>query len=76
MRLYELTLGRAPRADEVKATQAFLKAHMTILRDRKTRGESIVTVPDLPKPIDAITAAAWVDLCLATLNLNEFVYVK
>jgi hypothetical protein len=33
-------------------------------------------VPDLPKNIDAITAAAWVDLCLATLNLNEFVYVK
>jgi mono/diheme cytochrome c family protein len=75
-RLYELTLGRAPRADEYRATQTFLKAHAAILRDRNARGETIVAVNNLPKTIDAITAAAWVDLCLATLNLNEFVYVK
>ncbi len=75
-RLYELTLGRAPRAEEFKATQTFLKAHIAILRDRKVRGETIVAVHDLPKNIAVITAAAWVDLCLATLNLNEFVYVK
>ncbi len=75
-RLYELTLGRAPRADEYRATHAFLKEHTTILRDRQARGETIVALHDLPKNIDAITAAAWVDLCLATLNLNEFVYVK
>ncbi|HEX4947362.1 MAG TPA: DUF1553 domain-containing protein, partial [Blastocatellia bacterium] len=75
-RLYELTLGRAPRADEYRATQAFLKEHATIIRERKARGEAMVPFNDLPKAIDAITAAAWVDLCLATLNLNEFVYVK
>ncbi len=75
-RLYELTLGRTPRSDEFNATQAFLKTHITILRARKARGETIVAVPDVPKTIDAITAAAWVDLCLATLNLNEFVYVR
>ena len=75
-RLYELTVGRAPRADEYRATQAFLKEHAAILQARKARGEIIVAVPDLPKNIDAITVAAWVDLCLATLNLNEFVYVR
>lgn len=75
-KLYELTLGRAPRADEYKATQAFLKEHTAILQARKTRGETIVAMPALPKAIGTITAAAWVDLCLATLNLNEFVYVK
>jgi mono/diheme cytochrome c family protein len=74
--LYELTLGRAPSAEELKSTQAFLKAHAAILRDRKAQRERIAEVKDLPKDIDAITAAAWVDLCLATLNLNEFVYVK
>jgi mono/diheme cytochrome c family protein len=75
-RLYELTLGRVPRADEYRATTAFLKEHRAILQARKARGEAIVVVKDLPKTIDAIMAAAWVDLCLATLNLNEFVYVK
>jgi hypothetical protein len=75
-KLYELTLGRAPRAEELKSTQAFLKAHAGILRERRAQGERIAEVKDLPKGIDAITAAAWVDLCLATLNLNEFVYVK
>ena len=75
-RLYELTVGRAPRADEYRATQAFLKEHAAILQARKARGEIIVAVPDLPKNIDALTVAAWVDLCLATLNLNEFVYVR
>ena len=76
VKLYELTLGRAPRAEELKSAQAFLKAHAAILRERKARGERIAAVKDLPKGIDAITTAAWVGLCLATLNLNEFVYVK
>ncbi|MBL8204014.1 MAG: DUF1553 domain-containing protein, partial [Blastocatellia bacterium] len=75
-RLYELTLGRAPRADEYKTTQAFLQEHLTILRERKVQGGILLVVPDLPKTIDEITAAAWVDLCLATLNLNEFVYLR
>jgi hypothetical protein len=75
-KLYELTLGRTPRADEYRAITAFLKEHTTILQARKARGETVVAVTDLPKTIDAITAAAWADLCLATLNLNEFVYVK
>jgi hypothetical protein len=75
-RLYELTLGRVPRVEEYRTTQAFLKDHTTILRDRQARGERIVEWKEAPKTIDRITAAAWGDLCLATLNLNEFVYVK
>ena len=75
-KLYELTLGRVPRAEEYKATQVFLREHAAILQGRKARGETIAVIEDLPKNIDTLTAAAWVDLCLATLNLNEFVYVK
>ena len=74
--LYELTLGRAPRAEEIKAANIFLKEQSAILKARKARGEEIVTFNELPANIDPITAAAWVDLCLATLNLNEFVYIK
>ncbi len=75
-RLYELTLGRAPRAEEIRAATAFLKEQFVILKVRKARAEEIVTIKELPVNIEAITAAAWVDLCLATLNLNEFVYIK
>jgi mono/diheme cytochrome c family protein len=75
-RLYELALSRPPRAEEQKATQTFLKAHTALIRQRIVRRESVVQLQSLPETIDAATAAAWVDLCLATLNLNEFVYVK
>ena len=75
-RLYELTLGRAPRTEEIKAAHSFLKEQSVILKARKARGEAIVIINQLPVNIDPITAAAWVDLCLATLNLNEFVYVN
>ena len=75
-RLYALTIGRAPRVEEIKAATIFLKENAEIIKARKIRGETIAELKDLPKQIDAVTAAAWIDLCLATLNLNEFVYVK
>ena len=75
-KLYELTLGRAPRSEEIKAANIFIRTQSAILKTRKSNGEEIITVNELPANIDPITAAAWVDLCLATLNLNEFVYIK
>ncbi|HZS06697.1 MAG TPA: PSD1 and planctomycete cytochrome C domain-containing protein [Blastocatellia bacterium] len=75
-RLYELTLGRPPQPPEMSATQTFLKEHTAIIRQRIASGEPVAQLKDLPKAVDAATAAAWVDLCLATLNLNEFLYVK
>ncbi|MBS1810105.1 MAG: DUF1553 domain-containing protein [Acidobacteria bacterium] len=75
-KLYELTLGRAPRLEENTAAQTFLKEHSAILHVRKSRGERIAELRDATVKVDSITAAAWIDLCLATLNLNEFVYVK
>lgn len=74
--LYEFTLGRAPRAEEVTAAQTFLQEHTSILRARKARGARLAEIKDLPSGMQAVRAAAWIDLCLATLNLNEFVYVR
>jgi hypothetical protein len=71
-RLYELTLARKPRLDELRLTQSFLKGQAAVIRDRIGRGEAVSNL----KGVDEATAAAWVDLCLATMNLNEFVYVK
>jgi len=75
-RLYELTLARKPRLDELRLTQNFLRGQAAVIRDRIARGETASKLQDSPKGVDEATAAAWIDLCLATMNLNEFVYLK
>jgi hypothetical protein len=75
-RLYEVTLARKPRPDELRLTQNFLKGQAAVIRGRIARGETVSKLQNLPKGIDDAVAAAWVDLCLATMNLNEFVYLN
>ncbi len=74
-RLFELALGRLPQAAESQATRAFLREQAILIRGRIARGERVTALNATPKSVDAAKAAAWVDLCLATMNLNEFVYV-
>ncbi len=74
--LYDLVLGRKPQLIEIRAAQGFLEDQTVIIRGRIARGEPVATFKELPASIEAATAAAWVDLCLATMNLNEFVYLK
>jgi len=75
-KLYKLALARTPRSIETRVTQSFLKDQTVIIRGRIARGGAVTRLKDLPKRVDIATAAAWVDLCLATMNLNEFVYVR
>ncbi|HMZ20926.1 MAG TPA: DUF1553 domain-containing protein, partial [Blastocatellia bacterium] len=75
-RLYELALGRLPRPAELRLTRTFLKDQTTVIRGRIAGGEKVAEVKTAPKSVDVATAAAWVDLCLATMNLNEFVYIR
>jgi hypothetical protein len=75
-RLFELSLGRLPDATELQATREFLRQQTALLTGRLQRGEKLVQVAGLDPKIAQAEAAAWVDLCLATLNLNEFVYVN
>jgi uncharacterized protein DUF1553/uncharacterized protein DUF1549 len=76
-KLYQLALGRRPSLVETRITRAFLNDQTAIIRGRK---EDIVNLKELPKSLpksfDEARAAAWVDLCLATFNLNEFVYLN
>jgi cytochrome c553 len=76
MRLYELALGRKPRTTEYMEIQKFLQDQSQLIRQRIARGETVVKLADPPGGLDPAMAAAWVDLCLATMNLNEFVYVN
>ena len=74
-RAYQLALSREPRADEVSATQEFLKEQSALLGQRIADDEEVaelgVTIEGLAKP----QAAAWVDLCHLLLNSNEFFYI-
>jgi hypothetical protein len=75
-RLYELTLAREPRPDELRLTQNFLSGQAALIRGRIARGEPVSKMQAGPKGLDDGTAAAWVALCLAMMNLNEFVYLN
>ncbi len=72
--LYRRTLGRAPTARETDEAQAFLLADA---RRIEAQGTERLAIPS-PAPREGISsalAAAWVDLCLAMFNLNEFLYL-
>jgi Protein of unknown function (DUF1553)/Protein of unknown function (DUF1549) len=73
-RLYKLVLGRRPQPAEIRLTRSFLSDQTGTISQRG--GEGVVNLQELPRSISKSRAAAWVDLCLATLNLNEFVYLK
>jgi hypothetical protein len=73
-KLYKLALGRRPTLAEIRLTRSFLSDQTETIRRRG--GEGIVNLKESPRSISKSKAAAWVDLCLAMLNLNEFVYLK
>jgi Protein of unknown function (DUF1553)/Protein of unknown function (DUF1549) len=73
-KLYKLALGRRPTPPEIRLTRSFLNDQTETIRQRG--GEGAVNLKESPRSISKSRAAAWVDLCLATLNLNEFVYLK
>jgi hypothetical protein len=73
-KLYKLALGRRPQLAEIRLTRSFLSDQTETIRQRG--GEGVVNLRELPRSFSKARAAAWVDLCLATLNLNEFVYLK
>lgn len=75
-RLFELGLGRLPSAVELQTARTFLREQRALLTPRMQRGVTLAQVKDPPTKVAPKAAAAWVDLCLALLNLNEFVYVN
>jgi mono/diheme cytochrome c family protein len=75
-RLHTLALGRPPLAVERRLAREFLASQTRIIAERLRRGETVATVAGLSPTVPAAEAAAWVDLCLATMNLNEFLYLR
>jgi hypothetical protein len=74
-RLYVLALGRGPQAAEVALVESFLTKQAQGLRSAGRRADDFVLPQPCPPGIPPAEAAAWVDVCLALLNSNEFIYV-
>jgi hypothetical protein len=60
-RLFELALARSPSDDERSQCNNFLTRHVTLHHDAESPEQS--------------ANRAWIDLCRAILNLNEFLYI-
>ena len=68
-RLFELTLGRPPNPTEERATERFLADAALIAQP----GRSHEGIPQGASPPVFVATA---DLCLSTLNLNDFLFVR
>jgi hypothetical protein len=75
-RLYQLTVGRPPQPAELRLASDFLTAQTKIISDRLGRGEPVATLEGDFGRLTPAEMAAWVDLCLATMNMNEFLYLR
>jgi len=73
--LWVRVLGRTPTAIELATATQFLRDQRETIRKRIAAKETVLVPGNLREGADAAHAAALADLCLATFNVNEFVYV-
>lgn len=72
--LYQRTLSRRPTGEEIALVRQFLDQQPAALDSGASQEDALVLPLPEPAEIDRAHAAAWVDLCLAILNSNEFLY--
>lgn len=73
--LYARVYARAPSADEWPAAHSFLDRQTQRLEARAQSGVPLLLPHPHPRFLDPARAAAFVDLCHALLNSNEFLFV-
>ena len=71
---WSLAYGRLPDASERRMALGFLRAQSDIVAERRRTGGRLASPDPVPAGESPDSAAAWVDLCHALLNSNEFVY--
>ncbi|MFN3649668.1 MAG: PSD1 and planctomycete cytochrome C domain-containing protein [Armatimonadota bacterium] len=74
-RAYRLAFGRAPEAEEARLTLQFLREQAELVSGRLAAKEKVALPEGGAHGIAEAEGAAWVDLCHALLNSNEFLYV-
>jgi len=75
-RLYRIVFSRTPKTKERQAVMEFLKSQKAILGERLARKEKVLLPDQVPAGIELAHAAAFVDLCHALMNSNEFLYLN
>jgi hypothetical protein len=72
-RVWQLTLQRAPTADEAKTMSALLEQHLTAYRADAQAADELLKVGLTPAPTDLDKAelAAWTHVARVLLNLHE-----
>jgi hypothetical protein len=74
--VYELAFGRVPSSEESAAAVAFIgRQTKTIAEHDDDVNPDLRPIPDPEGGIDPAHAAAYVDLCHALVNSNEFLFV-
>ncbi len=75
-RAFRVVFTRAPNDDERQAVIDFLNKQAAEIGARLAKKDKVPMPATLPAGMEPARAAAFVDLCQALLNSNEFVYVN
>jgi hypothetical protein len=75
-RAFRIVFSRAPKDEERAAVLAFLSQQAGVIGERLARNDKVPMPEGLPQGMEAARAAAFVDLCQALLNSNEFIYMN
>jgi Protein of unknown function (DUF1553)/Protein of unknown function (DUF1549)/Planctomycete cytochrome C len=75
-RAYRLILSRPSTQGERETVTDFLSRQTALLAQRQARNEKFPVPDQLPAGLDPARAGAFVDLCHALINSNEFLYVN
>ncbi|HYI95924.1 MAG TPA: DUF1549 and DUF1553 domain-containing protein [Bryobacteraceae bacterium] len=71
---FRLAYSRKPDSWEMDRSVTFLSRQRGLLNERAAKGEKLAAPSRTVEGVNAVDAAALVDLCLALINSNEFVY--
>ena len=75
-RAYRLVLSRAPKAEESQSILDFLNQQSGLIAGRLAKNDKVPLPDAVPQGMPPARAAAFVDLCQALLNSNEFIYMN
>jgi hypothetical protein len=72
--MFRLAYSREPDGWEKDRILTFFARQKALIGERSAKGEILATPTRIPDDVTSIDGSALVDVCLALINSNEFVY--